>query len=63
MLRDVWHQSPELTFFLVFLGGMCLGHWAWFFPINGFGLVAILFAGSVIGHLLWGKKYVPYQGR
>ena len=58
ILRDTWHRLEGLWIIGLVAIGALLGHHLW--PLVFYLLLAFAL-GYIVGHLFWGKEYIPGQ--
>lgn len=61
ILRDIWHKYEGLSIIALVATGATASHF-WGLKAVLIGL-AIFTIGYIAGHLFWGRKYIPGQGR
>ena len=62
IMRDIYHKTPLLGITLGAISLYLLGRYTTQITILVLlGMVVTLFVGILLGHLFWGKKYIPDQ--
>ncbi len=56
-LRDLWHKFESIWIIGLIAIGVSMGHhYDWIMVLKILGVFTI---GFIIGHLFWGKDYIP----
>jgi hypothetical protein len=55
IMRDIYHQSPCIAVCILAALAYTLGR----FVVVDWLYIVLFFAGLLLGHLFWGKKYKP----
>lgn len=62
ILRDFYHTNPLLTIIILSASFYALGRWLWLLSLKDFSIMlGTLLIGVILGHLFWGRKYIPGQ--
>ena len=62
IMRDIYHKTPLLVITLGAISLYLLGRYTTQITILVLlGMVVTLFVGILLGHLHWGRKYIPNQ--
>ena len=59
ILRDLWHKAEFVWIIGLICIGVAIGHYLdWIKVLIVLGIFTV---GFIVGHLFWGRKYIPGQ--